>query len=377
MLYMVRTILVVALVGCASPQQVDPARLQMNDVSVLLPLPQTQAEVDEALALTTPGRGGDLVPLDVFKASTVFEETDKFHLTAFRVDPCFAKTDADTVCNAQLRLVFQSLSPGVADDIAVHAFYSLSGDEVLALADELATARREDGVTEDLGPLAIHPVIAREGLAGPLMQAYAGIVAKYAGAENLVRVNTFSAIESDISLGYVSSLTWTFTSFDTAPLAPRPIATLADGPNHMDLTADLAPLVTMPSPTTLSQDAILPLADSTMAQASPAAAGTALAAALRIENPHFHSPDTIDCVSCHMAQPAIELVGKEMNLSMDGAFSAPDVIPGDDLAHTTQLIGSDRGLNIHAFSYRGAEPMINQRTINETAEVVAYIASKR
>lgn len=59
--------------------------------------------------------------------------------------------------------------------------------------------------------------------------------------------------------------------------------------------------------------------------ASKTAQQAAFDAALRIENPTKHSPDTIDCASCHV------------------------------------------------FSYRDGHPMIAVRVINETASVVAYL----
>ena len=77
-----------------------------------------------------------------------------------------------------------------------------------------------------------------------------------------------------------------------------------------------------------------------------------------------------------MAQPSRELVGHALGLMEAGnanRFAADPSIPAADLLPTTHLIGGDGGLNIHAFSYRGADPMINQRVINETAANLAYL----
>jgi len=374
--------LAVAVIACSSTPALDPAVLQMNDLSVLLPLPRTQAELAAALAPATMGRGGELVPRTTFETATVFLTYDRFRATAFRVDPCFGHvgeiTDP-TTCHGQLRLVFQPVAVGTTDDIAVHAFYALTGDEVLALVGELAAARRDDGITTDLGPLAVHPILASEGLDGPFAHAFDQIVTRYAGAANLERLNTFAIEEIDVSQGFVASQTWTFTSFDTLGTpAPRPIPTIANGPNEMTLTTDLAPLIATSDPATSAHDNLAVLANMTMAtSASSGTREAALDAALRIESPTFHSPETIDCASCHLARAAIELVGEPLGLDedRDAAFAASDAIPGRDLARTTSLTGNDRGLNIHAFSYRLAEPMINQRTINETAANLAYFAS--
>jgi hypothetical protein len=103
-------------------------------------------------------------------------------------------------------------------------------------------------------------------------------------------------------------------------------------------------------------------------------------AALRIENPHRQTPDTIDCVSCHMAEPARELVAQPLGLSADGnpnAFVADGMIPANDLLSTTHVVSTDAGLNMHAFSYRRTEPMINRRVINETAASLVMVTQLR
>jgi hypothetical protein len=82
-----------------------------------------------------------------------------------------------------------------------------------------------------------------------------------------------------------------------------------------------------------------------------------------------------------MAEPSRVLVGQPMfGMSPTGdanAFVADSSIPAADLAQTTTTIvdPTDGGLDIHAFSYRNAMPMINQRVINETAANLAYLHS--
>jgi len=71
-------------------------------------------------------------------------------------------------------------------------------------------------------------------------------------------------------------------------------------------------------------------------------------------------------------------IGEALGMTTVGDANAfvPDAsIPVADLAQTTQLVGTDGVLNIHAFSYRTSAAMINQRVINETAANLAYIAT--
>jgi hypothetical protein len=137
------------------------------------------------------------------------------------------------------------------------------------------------------------------------------------------------------------------------------------------------PLHSYIQPATGSPDDMHVLADYPSAQqVSVADLQSAYDAALRIENPGFHSPNTIDCASCHLAQPARQLVGeKYFGLSPAGnanAFVADPFIPPADTVSVTSVLDGD-GLNLHAFSYRDGEPMINQRVINETAAFLVYV----
>jgi hypothetical protein len=80
-----------------------------------------------------------------------------------------------------------------------------------------------------------------------------------------------------------------------------------------------------------------------------------------------------------MAEPARVLVGEGMfGMMTDGdpnAFVAAASIPAADLgATTTTIVNPTNGaLSIHAFSYLFSTPMINQRVINETAAILAYL----
>ena len=93
----------------------------MNDVSIVLPMAKTQAELDQGYLLpSTKGNGGALIPEALFvkysgfpaKPATLGVGADRgqpysqLHAVAFRIDPCFANigpvTD-DAGCDNQLR----------------------------------------------------------------------------------------------------------------------------------------------------------------------------------------------------------------------------------------------------------------------------------
>lgn len=421
-----RRVLFASLVaaGCttssSSPTPPAPSNLQMNDLSVMMPLPQSDAELAAWMAPTSPGVGGAILPDSIITTVPIGIDTTSLRVAAFRLDPCFGALGSaidDATCQNQLRIVWEpmfaedqngvtpdgagsgsgsAVTPAVSvADAALHAFYSISRDQLLSLVNEIVDARVADGGDHDLGPLAPNPIIASEGLSGTLAQSYASILGRYAGGANLVRVTFFEVEAVDGIAGGSGGQNpigggefWELNSFNVADgsATPRAIPTLmpqdgvpdggSDVQNGMSLSASLDPLESSGSPGTTSNDNIA-LLESTIEAGSAAKSDVQAAfdSALRIENPHDNSPDTIDCASCHLAQPALQLVGAPLGMSATGdanAFVPDSRIPVADLAQTTSL-DSDGILNIHAFSYRDVQPMINQRVINETAANWAYI----
>jgi hypothetical protein len=357
----------------------------MNDVSVLLPLPHSETELAAMVGFS------ELIPRDLFTMAHVGITYDNLRAVAFRLDPCFGELGAirnDTPCENQLRVVFQALdfdpSKGqtFAQDSAVHAFYRITRGQLLDAVRDITAARTDDSGDGDLGPLAPHPIVASEGLDGPFGRALAGIIAKYAGEGTLERMTAFVLDLPSNGAGSGPLEDWQFQSFtvDGSTLVPHAIPALPQEPSMMSLAASTGPLAAQLSPTTTSNDNVTLLADYMMAsEATTAERERALSSALRVLNPHDHSPDTIDCASCHIADPAITLVGEQLGMSPVGnpdAFVPDAAIAPADLAHTTSPLGADNVLNVHAFSYRSGSPMINQRVINETAANLAYLTTQ-
>ena len=371
-----RALVLVLVAGCTAAP--PPVALQMNDLSVLLPLPRTE---EMALAPMAPAQGGVLFPEAMYAASGASVNYSSLHVVAFRLDPCFGAT-----CQPQLRVVFQPMAMTtegtvVAQDAAIHAFYALTTEQLLDAVGEVAQARRDDNGDVDLGPLAPHPVVARESLAGRLALAFDAILLKYAGAANLMRFTTLQLEFPNLGdLVGGDGEVWELEAFDVAGgvATRKQIPTLDAGRTTMSFQAAAAPLSATFSPLTTSTDNSDLLVNYMQAtQATPAARQLAFDAALRIENPRDNSPNTIDCASCHMAEPARQLVGEPLGLTATGnanAFVPDAAIPVADLAATTHVVDANGNLNIHAFSYSGTEPMINQRVIDETAANLAYVA---
>jgi hypothetical protein len=375
----------------------DPQAVQMNDISVLFPLAATQADFDTYLTPTSSGSGGALLPEALYDSDPqgTFLSYANMYVIGFRLDPCFGNVGpiADaSACDNQLRLVFEQMgfangSAGAAD-VAAHVSYSITRDQLLAIAEALVAARVQ-ATSDDLGPLAPSPLMVQQGLQGAYAQTLRTLITTYASAANIERITQLTI---DISGGITGSdvvigndpFFWELHGSTVANgvETPLPIATVGSGAIADSVQASADPLETTFQPVTEGSDNLALLASASRAMAAtPAQRQAAFDAALRIENPDDNSANTIDCASCHMAEPTRVLVGQQMfGLSSTGdanGFIADASIPAADLAPTTTTFTEPGtgALNIHAFSYDGSLPMINQRVINETAANVAYLNS--
>ncbi len=374
--------------------------VQLNDVSMLFPLPATQDELDSAtLKASDEGSAGVLLPPSFYdavghitgsaaKAPTPGGSSEASYAdlraTSLRLDPCFAALAPDPHgqgCAPQLRLVFQevkfnaSRGRSEAFDSALHVFYALSRDELLNLSLELyrlRLSRAQPG--ERLGRLQPHPLMVREGLAGPFAAAVRDLVRGLAGQERIARITQLSS---------TSTFNWTFKGADFSSPSPSALVAMAIPSLPGSATAqsffsgfsfdDLEGKFT---PATSSADDLTALTN--VVTAAGLDAGTrqqSFDALARIDNPSRHSANTIDCASCHLATPAALLVAAPQYSMVESANPnafAPDggaVLPGE-LAPTFETLGQ---LNLHAFSYLGIYPGISQRTVNETAAIVEYL----
>lgn len=367
-----------------------PAQAQMNDVSVLFPMAKSKAEMAGYLtadalipsALYTSATGEPLTPPKSIPvgadAGLVYNE---LKVVAFRVDPCFANlgpVTPDTQCDNQLRLILQPLSFGdgattaSAFDGGIHAFYSISRDDLVALTKSLIAIRQKASGSKALGALAVHPLLAQEGLLGDTAKAMNALLTQYASPKNLVR---FTMLKP----GNLAT-TWTFRGFDIAnnKSTAMVIPSLPDKTTSVMFFAGFASdLAGGFTPPTQSKDSMQILGNLANAQkATKDDQQAAIDAAVKIENPTMHSPNTIDCASCHVAGPSSIRTGASLGLTTKGNVNTfqrnTKLVSAADMKQTTP-IDDDTRINFHAFSYRDTFPMVSLRVINETASVVAFL----
>src|SRR5262249_40908566 len=115
--------------------------------------------------------------------------------------------------------------------------------------------------------------------------------------------------------------------------------------------------------------------------ATPAKLRKAYDAAVRIESPNFHSPNTIDCGHCHVT-PIARILNGEQNYHLTPSAQVPLFQPGPSVAAaemaavTNQYLNPDGQLNMHVFSYTKDRAHIGPRVINETAAILAWVRAQ-
>jgi len=370
------------LAACASEEpQVQQAAaterpaVQMNDVSVLWPLPQA----DDGDALLSPE---GLLSAEDYEAAfgapgshqaggtPAAPHLEGLRVVAMRLDPC-AGAIHDR-CQPELRLVFQPVREGSsgyeADDTAVHAFYALTADALEEMVARLVELRRVGG-DEPLGGLAPHPRMVAEGLAGDFAMGLSELVREMAPPGRLHRLT----LMTNSAFGNA----WNFSGVDFGPdgeitriAMPHLPAGTEVASFFVGFQGDFGGEPPF-SPATSGPDDLQLLGNEHVAgRATESERAEAFAALLRIEDPSLHDPDTTDCASCHAAHPLRQLVAEAQFGFETPALNSP-LVPIEDLA---ELHGEDATVNLHMFSYKGRTASIHRRTVAETAAVIRSLS---
>jgi len=347
----------------------------VDDVSVLYPLPNETRLRTSLLGAEAKGTKGALLPVQLFRLlpalDTLSPNSETYSLlrvVAVRLDPCFPGL-GDSACKNQVRMVMQPViladkGPGLTTmDLAVHLFYELSRSELAVLLQSVVNLREASQVQHSDGPVGVHPALAREGMEGGFATGLRDLLLRYVGSDNLTRI-TFMGVEQ---LGQ----RWRFGGFDKLggtfvpmkiPLVEVPEETF----QNLDLDGVTFTAASSSPPSSALENLRLLMNPGALAAASDDLRRSAYGHALKVENPTLHSPDTIDCATCHVAMAARRFAERGHGLSASGsadAYAHPRglPLPGATVERTNEL---------RAFGYFNARPSVSQRTVNETAVVV-------
>jgi len=379
----------ILLAGCGSTSQVPPGAssalapsapsgeaarsFTANDVSVLFPLGR-----GELWPASMPAKGGgallpraafDLIPLAVIRELQGPEATyGGLRVVSLRVDPCFAGAP----CYPQIRLVFQALTGNGAStfDGSLHALYNLTGDEFASMLQRLRAIAMLAPENQGLTRLEVSPALLAQGTTGAYGAALRDLVTQYIGEPNLSRLTFMTRSRG-------GGDEWEFGGFNLRDFQPSggfPIAGL-DG-NVLRQTVreggrgggggqgpgpGLAYTVT---PGILHGELTVALSSGAAQAASATERQRAMDALARVENPLAESAESIDCGACHLAN--------RLRGHLETTYGLTSALSYSSAAEMTRLIGGAErdNENLRAFGYFEAQPVIAQRTANETLKVL-------
>jgi hypothetical protein len=343
----------------------ESRQLGLNEVTYLLPL--------ELLDAGTPfPPAGAMLPFGLYTRLTeadpvVRTELSRLRVLGVRVDAC-DRADP-TPCGAErdgvLRLVLQPVfgAPPNVEDITFHAFFPIPRAEMPEVVDTLRALGAKAGLPRG----AALQVSAAFG-ADPAFRAQLGaLVSKYAQSPKLVRLTLFGQETQH------AAIVWVFRG--------------------EELQGGVLGPITIPSINLPSQEVLLfggdsyqvtPIADAPVGfervvMETQFRAATApqqldsVKALLAVDNPRLHTAGDVQCVTCHVATtlvpPRAAFAGVDVS-SLPERFTASefDLSPLD--------AGVVRARTLRALGYLGSTPLISQRVINESANVVLELEQR-
>lgn len=360
-----------ACVACSNtearevPSDFVEGELGLADVSILFPLPES-GHLDDLLTPNSQGRFGPLLPADV--ADELPSASGDWRVVSARLDPCFPSlVGAPTPdCRFQLRLVMQPLEADGnevrAQDAARHLFYDLPVSDFIVLTRALVAARPAPAP----GALTVQPELVEGTLDGAYADALRTALLDGAGATRLSRVTFMST--------NLSGQSFTFGGVDVRDGVTEPISIAGASVSEQSfvtepteapeaLSAQVVPKLAG------AQDDLSPLYDSKVAASlDDVALWSLYEAALRVENPEHRSSANVDCVSCHSASP----LRRGLEVGRDFA-SRPSALRYGSPFDLTVLHPPEDARSLRAFGWRGTQPVVSARVINESAAVASYL----
>lgn len=354
--------------------------LGLNDLSILVPLPKT-TEHSLMLSPYENGKNGTLLSKSVYDLfiNLVVERSNQdlwlnqLKVVAIRLDPCFIEGTGPLACSRQLRLIWQPVfaknNELTTRDASMHSFYEFTEEEYRHLLNEWKRLAK----TDEKSPLVVHPILQKEGLQGPHWNELRALILKHCGSKNLIRITSMNVSGSE--------QVWIFSGYDIDSsgrakeiLIPRIQSSFQSiTQSSFDITNFWGALTPTPSEdhefNLLIDDSMFFKKTQTVIEARKAARSL-----LSFENPKKHNTGTLDCASCHLANMAHQWVHANYpQLKWDTEFSDVKYESGFNLLNTTKNKVSPNQFRI--FGYFGKEPVISQRVINETAEVLGLMKS--
>lgn len=345
-----------------------PVPLGLNDVSVLYPLP---ADIGDPSYLRPEdvGARGELLPKEVYDTIPTFPVTpteglvySRMRVVALRFDGCGGLPE---VCRPEIRLVMQPFKvPTGTRDSALHLFYQLDETAMQQVVDGLRALRSLAPEAAIEGPLDVHPALVAQGLAGAYGTALRKLVLDHIGEQNLVRVTFFLRAPP-------TNEVWFFGGFERkdGQMTAMNVVGVGTDPQRVILAKtdttyeyDLTPLGTTP------EDGRAFYSTAAADAATEEERNKTMASYLRIENPTKYVPDHLPCAGCHIS--TFVAAAANQRFGIDPTTFGNDLYTSSTRDLSMRGTAANNVSSLRAFGYFGVDPIIAQRTINESAAVV-------
>jgi hypothetical protein len=349
--------------------------LDMNDVTILVPLPQATASPVLLLGSDLADDGSAMVPralVDRLIADTgsgnplptLDTAYERLHVVAVRFDLCDRHLPGacPTAEDARMRLVFQPIDgPSSAQDTGFHAFYTIRNDEIagaVAALRDLATT-----VPAQLGPLRVSPVLSSAS-PEPYAQRLRAFVRRYGGGARLLRL-TMNAQNLNSA-----QIAWELRGVqrDGNAFVAMAIVGSTESSERVALSGttsyDVMPLTDAPvGLRTALEQWLFDRADAEKQR-------QALAVLLAVDDPLSHTAETVACVACHVSTVVLNARAAGTAAALPGRYMSKF-----DLS-TAGGKSAETPRTIRALGYLRQEPMISQRVVNETAQTLKELEQR-
>jgi hypothetical protein len=338
--------------------------LGLNDVTFLLPL--------EGLDASTPFPPAQtMIPLGAFTRLTeadpvVRTDLGRLRVLGVRVDAC-DRSDASP-CGADrdgsLRLVLQpelgTTQPSV-EDVTLHAFFPIPRAEMAEAVDTL----RALGARQNVARGAALQVSTAFSADSNFRSRLGAFVARYAQSQRLNRLTLFGQ-ESEHA-----AIVWIFRGEELPPgggalgpitipgiQMPQQEVLLFGGDSYM-----VTPIADVPG------GFARVVMETSFRNSSAPEQLDSVRALLAVDNPTLHTAGSVQCVSCHVATTLVPPRSADAGIDVT-ALSENYTSATFDL---TPLGGASRPRTLRALGYFGSSPLVSQRVVNESANVVGEL----
>ncbi len=380
------------LLGLAGSARASAPRWDLNDVSILLPLPRTATEFAATFRAATPSDRGhsgidNLIPTGIYdELIASFDPADrdalrplyaKWMAVSFRIDPCFREHFPDA-CQKEIRVAWQpvDLAAGgaatTAEDSALHTFYPISDSEWPRVLKDLASLKTMPTAGLALG---VHPGFRKEGLTGTFARRFRMKLKPWIAQS---RLRTLSVtLPSDRGRKRVFKR---FSVFErTAVLRLNPMwisysSELEIRYGNASATGDSTREFSEAAPATLrplstSDDLRALLRDSRAARRDRRELVRFAEIQRRAIDPTKHASLTIDCLSCHATGAVGAWLAANLTVGEKAEISEPE-FKNPGVYNLTNLSTNPNSLaRMRAFGFAGSEVQILDRVIHESATV--------